>query len=277
MEQFESQSGVDYSRPLTVSSCGEYRLKTRPMLRTVRPYGRMDYQLLYVASGKARFQFYGEEKILNAGSMVLYVPGQPQDYGYYLEDEPQIFWLHFSGSHANKILNQYLPAHPSSVIYAGINPEYKRLFRQIILELQLAKPLYMEMLANLLTQIFVLIGRQQIQREQSSPVLQKEIEEAIGFFRGHFQQKISISDYAQELHVSTAWFIRSFKLHTGITPAQYILSVRIANAQNLLEQTNYSISEIASIVGYENPLYFSRLFRKQLGLSPQQYRQKHSL
>lgn len=47
------------------------------------------------------------------------------------------------------------------------------------------------------------------------------------------------------------------------TPMQFITSIRITNAQMLLETTNYAVNEIARIVGYDNPLYFSRLFHKQ--------------
>jgi len=57
---------------------------------------------------------------------------------------------------------------------------------------------------------------------------------------------------------------------------QYILTARIANAQSLLESSDYTVSEIASIVGYNNPLYFSRIFKKQTGLSPMDYRKKHT-
>ena len=53
---------------------------------------------------------------------------------------------------------------------------------------------------------------------------------------------------------------------------QYILSLRMANAQSLLESTEYNISEIAEAVGYDNPLYFSRLFHKHIGVSPTAYR-----
>ena len=53
---------------------------------------------------------------------------------------------------------------------------------------------------------------------------------------------------------------------------QYILNIRMSNAQALLESTNYTINEISNIVGYDNQLYFSRLFRKQKGMSPKQYR-----
>ena len=57
-------------------------------------------------------------------------------------------------------------------------------------------------------------------------------------------------------------------------PAQYILSLRMVNAQSLLENTDYKIGEIAEIVGYDNQLYFSRVFRKEYGVSPAQYRKR---
>ena len=62
-----------------------------------------------------------------------------------------------------------------------------------------------------------------------------------------------------------------------MTPMQFIVSLRVNNAQILLEQTNYSIYEIAKIVGYDDQLYFSRLFRKQKGVSPSQYRKRQPL
>ena len=60
-----------------------------------------------------------------------------------------------------------------------------------------------------------------------------------------------------------------------ISPAQqYILSLWMVNAQSLLENTDYKIGEIAEIMGYDNQLYFSRVFRKEYGVSPVQYRKK---
>ena len=74
--------------------------------------------------------------------------------------------------------------------------------------------------------------------------------------------------------MSTSWFIRNFKKYMGVTPMQYVLSLRMSNAESLLEMTDYNVTEISSIVGYENPLYFSRMFKKQRGLSPSEYRKK---
>ena len=59
-----------------------------------------------------------------------------------------------------------------------------------------------------------------------------------------------------------------------MTPKQYIASIRMANAQMLLENSSYSITEIASFVGYADPLYFGRLFKRELGMTPSQYRRQ---
>lgn len=67
----------DKSKPLIVTSCGTYKLYSRPKLPTWRPKGRVDFQLLYIAAGKAHFHIDGEEKIVHAGHMVLYRPKQP--------------------------------------------------------------------------------------------------------------------------------------------------------------------------------------------------------
>ena len=73
-------------------------------------------------------------------------------------------------------------------------------------------------------------------------------------------------------HVSTSWFIRNFKLYVGSTPMQFILQKSICNAEALLLNTEYNINEIAQIVGYDNALYFSRMFKKIKGISPSEYR-----
>ena len=95
---------------------------------------------------------------------------------------------------------------------------------------------------------------------------------ASSYFNENYNRDINIEEYATSRGMSVSWFIRNFKKFTGTTPMQFITSIRITNAQMLLETTNYAVNEIAHIVGYDNPLYFSRLFHKQKGCSPSEYR-----
>ena len=75
--------------------------------------------------------------------------------------------------------------------------------------------------------------------------------------------------------MSVCWFIRCFKRYMGMTPLQYVTSIRITKAKDLLKNTAFTIQEVGRLVGYENPLYFSRIFKKQTGHSPSEYRKEY--
>ena len=264
----------DSSTPLVVGSCGTYRLKTRPKLPTYWQKGRRDYQILYVANGKTHFWIDGKEEIVSAGHMVLYKPEEIQKYVYYLEDNPEVFWIHFTGSDVKNILEYHGISLDEHVFYCGVLPDYKALFRKIIQELQLCRYGYEDYIASLFNDILLLVDRQQHEQKKATGDVQEQIERAAAYFNENYNTKISIDDYAESLHISTNWFIHNFKQYAGMSPAQYILSLRMVNAQSLLERTTYNIKEISEIVGYENPLYFSRVFKKEIGKSPAQYRKE---
>lgn len=267
----------DRSKPLIVGSCGTYRLQTKPVLPTYRESGRVDYQLLYVTSGIAHFHFGNAENdtIVTPGHMILYRPSEYQKYEYYGKDKTEVYWIHFTGSDVENILKKYGMLNDMHVFYVGTSLEYGRLFKRIIAELQHCQDDYEEMLSMLLRNIFITIHRE-LNKERiiRNEYLDNEMDSATQYFNNFYNTEINIEEYAQSKGMSVSWFIRNFKKHTGTTPMQYIVSIRIANAQGLLETTDYSVNEIARIVGYDNPLYFSRLFHKQKGFSPSQYRKQ---
>lgn len=263
----------DKTKPLVVTSCGTYKIYTRPVFYTLRPKGRIDFQLLYIAAGKAHFHFDNKEVVVSAGHMVLYRPKEPQQYEYYAEDQTEVYWVHFTGNNVKNLLRSYGLADDKKVFFSGSSLEYQNLFRSMINELQMCQDKYPEMLEICLRQIFIRLERHintSIKTDNSYTV--EKINNAVKYFNEHYNEPISIDDYAKKEHFSTSYFIRNFKLYTGITPNQYILSRRIYNAEGLLQNSPYNITEIAQIVGYDNPLYFSRIFKKMKGLSPSEYR-----
>ena len=268
----------DKSKPLVVGSCGTYRLYKHPRLPTHRPRGRLDFQILYIASGKVHFYFDNSEMdtVVSAGNMVLYRPKEPQRYVYFGTDQTEVFWVHFTGGNVKNILRGYGIQDNMRIINTGTSPEYTRLFKQMIQELQRCQTDYKDLLVLLLQQLFISIHRQ-ITKEHKlkNEYLDSEMEIAMQYFNDHYNAEINIEEYAASRGMSVSWFIRNFKLYTNTTPMQYIVSLRIANAQMLLETTNYNVTEIGNIVGYDNPLYFSRIFRKQKGISPTEYRKGH--
>lgn len=263
----------DKSRPLIVTSCGTYRLKTVKRLPTWRPKGRLDYQLLYIVSGKGHFYFHGEDRVVYAGRMVLIQPRQEQRYEYFGEDKPEVYWVHFTGSDVKNILRSYNIPMDDPVFYSGAFSTYSYLFKEMIHELQNCKTGYEDLLAMYLRQIFLLVQRtRQEERPTVSTYIQEEMEFARRYFNEHYNEPISIQEYAESRNMSVCYFQRNFKQIVKHTPMQYLLTIRVNNAASLLETTDYSMAEIAAIVGYEDPLYFSRLFRKIKGVSPRDYR-----
>lgn len=150
----------DKKHPLFIGSCATYRLYTVKRLPTHRPRGRLDYQLLYVASGKAHFYFSGEEKIISAGNMVLYRPKEEQRYYYYAAEQPEIYWVHFTGNNVKNILRKYGITDDTRVIYSGVSMEYKRLYLSMIQELQMKREDYEELLVHYFMQLLISIHRQ---------------------------------------------------------------------------------------------------------------------
>ena len=263
----------DKSRPLIVTSCGTYRLKTVKRLPTWRPKGRLDYQLLYIVSGKGHFYFHGEDRVVYAGRMVLIQPRQEQRYEYFGEDKPEVYWVHFTGSDVKNILRSYNIPMDDPIFYSGASSTYSYLFKEMIHELQNCKTGYEDLLAMYLRQIFLLVQRtRQEERPTVSTYIQEEMEFARRYFNEHYNEPISIQEYAESRNMSVCYFQRNFKQIVKHTPMQYLLTIRVNNAASLLETTDYSMAEIAAIVGYEDPLYFSRLFRKIKGVSPRDYR-----
>lgn len=266
---------IDKSRPLIVGSCGTYRLSSKYKLPTWWHNGRIDWQLLYVASGKAHFYIKGQDIIVTAGNMVLFQPKQEMHYEYFGKDKPEVYWVHFTGGQVRSILKRHEVPLDNNVFYAGNSPTYAFLFKEMITELQTCRVGYESLLSMYLEQIFVLIQRSRLDK---TPVVSSHLQEEIGiarrYFQEHYNEDINIEEYALSRNMSVSYFLKKFKEVTTKSPMQYILAIRINNAVSLLESTDYNVTEISTIIGYDNPLYFSRIFKKQKGVSPSDYRKQ---
>ena len=137
----------------------------------------------------------------------------------------------------------------------------------------MCKDHYEQMLEMHLRTIFIMMHRHLMASTKlSNSPIADDIDAAVMYFNQHYNEEICIEEYAESNGMSTSWFIRKFKEYTGFSPLQYILSIRIYNAEALLKDDQHNVTEISSIVGYDNPLYFSRIFKKVKGLSPSEYR-----
>ena len=263
-------------KALRILSAGTYQLTKWPKLPTWRPRGRVDWQLVYITAGEGHFILNGHEVIVPAGNMVLYQPKQEQHYYFLGKDQSQYWFVHFTGRQVKSILKHYEIPLDGYILHTGISYEYEDLFKRMRDELLDCAFCYEENLTYLLRELLIIMNRRMNQGlPKVSGFVQNEIDHAKTYFKEHYNEEISIEQYAASRNMSTSWFSKIFRDIVGVTPMKYVLDQRMRNAQILLETTDSTITEIAHSLGYENAMYFSRLFRKMKGVSPLKYRKTY--
>ena len=103
-----------------------------------------------------------------------------------------------------------------------------------------------------------------------------KINEAITFITMHYNTDINIKELASSCNLSQSRFMYLFKEQTGMAPHAYQQTLRIKNSMTLLTSTNLKIVEIGKQCGYEDSLYFSRIFKKLVDVSPKEYRRQNT-
>ena len=97
----------------------------------------------------------------------------------------------------------------------------------------------------------------------------------LDFVHQHYREGLTLSRVAVVAGLAPNYFHRRFKRVFGVTPFEYIVGQRLNQARHLLASTRLTIKEIANATGYHDPLYFTRIFSKQLRMSPTEYRATH--
>ncbi|GGE01402.1 response regulator [Paenibacillus nasutitermitis] len=98
------------------------------------------------------------------------------------------------------------------------------------------------------------------------------VEEVIRYIEQHYNEDISLQWISATYYIHANYFSRIFKEKAGVTLSEYILQTRMKQAMHLIKETPLQVKEIAQLVGYEQPAYFSLIFRKTFGISPIQLR-----
>ncbi|RKN85295.1 helix-turn-helix domain-containing protein [Paenibacillus ginsengarvi] len=92
------------------------------------------------------------------------------------------------------------------------------------------------------------------------------------YIRNHYDEPLKRNELAENVSLSINHFSFLFKQYSGYSPMQYITRVRLDNAKHMLRNSSLPISEVAQRVGFQDPLYFARVFAKETGFSPRAYR-----
>ncbi len=254
-----------------ILECGHYRIITEPSYSLARPWGRNDFQLLYVADGCIWFTIDGVDIPAHSGEFVIYSPGAPQYYRYYAKDKTNLYWVHLCGNQVFPLLNR-LSITCNCLQSSQFDTQVTSKWLQMLHELALKQANYQELASACMLEILSLVSRLANSHTLASTQSQKLLLEGISYISNNLENSINIQQLAKHLGVSVSWLNTNFKTYTGISPLKYATNLKIRHAKDLLQDTECSIQEIAEQCGYSDSLYFSRIFHKYTNMSPRMYR-----
>jgi AraC-like DNA-binding protein/mannose-6-phosphate isomerase-like protein (cupin superfamily) len=184
-----------------------------------------------------------------------------------------IYWLHFHGHLSYDILDWIM--RKNNIIEVDSN-KHSQLIHQFDKIYSLLESGYsvdaLIHISSLLCVFFTTIRQQEVKNIQLDAMGVNPITHCIDYMREKVYETITLEDLMSITHLSKSYLLHIFKEQTGFSPIDYFIHIKIQRACNLLDTTNLSIKEITAQIGYGDPYYFSRIFKKIMALSPAQYR-----
>ena len=241
--------------PLYLNNLGYYEDLQEDVVVS-RPQGRLDYHLIYVVGGEVQV---GEAMIEN-GDYCVFAPHEPQNYTYRACKNARYYWFHFTG-------------HQVSAPVSGIHRSNGRQNEGEALCLALVRATKQTLegadsyVVTLLRALFLLLTAPAPKPQHFSRA-KKRLED--------LTQPTTIGALAALYDMTEEHFIRSFKGAYGTTPARYRIQHQLTQGKHLLLDTDLPVSTIADLCGIPDPYYFSRLFKKHIGVAPVRYRRETS-
>lgn len=258
-----------------------------------------DYNLHYVVMGRIDLVRDGQPTTAEAGDLIISFPGDVVDYRF----TAPITVLHCHFSFVNtplQIISEEITDWGAGVFAAGHGfeshlilpdhvalhelPESVRLLEElprllvsgIASEAILATATLLRILSMVSRATFV----QLVQRAEPGAMIGRNahVRAALRHISDHLDEPMAVHEIASALDLDADYLGRLFKQALGVSLGIWIMRARMAKARQLLSESSYSIKEIAHAVGYTDPLYFARIFRREMKTTPSEWRkQKHNL
>lgn len=232
---------------------------------------RSDYYFQYLISGKMTVYLNNKRTVMNAGDFIVYYPGTRYHYQNFDDQPISYYWVHFSGWGAAELLKSCDIA--NSFIYnIGVSEIISLDLEKIFSDFLTRDSFFEISLSECIQKLCIDVARQK--KKTGMYEADNQIDRVLMYIHQNYSSTISVSELASNEYLSNGYMRTLFRARTGMSPQKYLTSLRIITARQLLSDSSMSIGEVANAVGIENQLYFSRIFKKYVGLSPSHYRDR---
>ena len=264
---------MDTEPYLVHNESGHFRYRTSWPTARANP---SDYLLIWCTAGELDLVLDRERRFrARTGDLVLLEPGHPHRYAAYEEGEWEWWWLHFGGTAAPTLAGGIGSAE-APIRTFGADSHTQARFAELV-----AVSTEQAVASASTTQLFLDacchallagVNRSLELRTSELDTTQLGTRRITLWILDHLGTSFGLDELAEAVGWSTSQLNRVMTRDVGLPPMQYATRLRVREAQRLLRVTDFPIATIAAMVGFEDPLYFSRRFHQLVGDAPRSWR-----
>lgn len=228
------------------------------------------YLIHIIKRGKGTLQINNKQYSLEANNMFLICPNQLAIYTADSEDPWEYYYFAFNGAFSAELLERSV-FRKNHFIQKNCNDELISKIIEASYAIREAKNpdlIGLEYLFKFLT----LMSYNEKKTGRKENLHLKYVVPIQQYIEQHYSEPLVTSEFAKMLNIDRTYFYKIFKEYTGLSPEKYIISLRIQRAKLLISATDLPLSTIGNLVGYENYPPFFSMFKKIVGISPNEYR-----
>ncbi|MFA9190704.1 AraC family transcriptional regulator [Flavobacterium sp. FZUC8N2.13] len=237
-----------------------------------RKNGIKEYIFLYCIEGEGWIKINKKTINLKPNTGFIIPKNTAHQYGSSLKEAWSIYWIHFDGNYAQTFYKRFSVSGNGSVNIAF--DESRIILLNEIINL-LENDFTDEKMELIHFRLLTFFSSLCYSNTSDNPIEDK-ISHSIIFMKTHLNQVLTVNELANQAFYSVSRYSELFKHKTAYSPIQFFIRLKIQKACEYLKFTNLNIKEICKEVGFDDPYYFSRMFKKQIGLSPMQYKKTHN-
>ncbi|MBQ7268650.1 MAG: AraC family transcriptional regulator [Bacteroidales bacterium] len=239
-----------------------------------RPEGCGEYILIWCTDGEGWYSLHGEKHTVSKSHFFMLPPDGAHAYGS-SEDNPwSIYWFHFTGEDAPSAYERGrgVQTFPMEGRIRDVSTLFDELLSLMEGHADEETAAFIDFSFPRLLSAFLYPDIWQRNGSANGSPNVSIVGKAAHFMEEHLSEKLSLADICSYLGYSESYVTRIFSAEAGCGPMTYLQRLKVARACRLLANTDLKINQIAFMVGFDDPLYFSKFFAKAKGVSPKEYR-----